>query len=102
MGEGSRADGVEERAMGRTRTTLIAAAIAVVTWTISSQQRPTAWADPPHPPTTHAVAAALAPADAMQKLREGNQRFVNQKATNAHRDVSRRNEIATAQHPFAV
>jgi len=57
-------------------------------------------ADPPHQAAAHAE--GVAPADAMVKLREGNERFVKQKAMSAHRDAARREEIAKGQHPFAV
>lgn len=39
---------------------------------------------------------------AMKKLVEGNKRFVTGKAINPDRDKKRREEIASAQHPFVV
>lgn len=66
----------------------------------------------PSPPQAHASPAATAPAatqpapvapdDAMRRLRDGNQRFVQQRATHAHHDAARRAELAQAQHPFAI
>src|SRR5206468_3976245 len=44
----------------------------------------------------------VAPADAMRRLREGNERFVEQKETTAQRDALRREQVATGQHPFAI
>jgi carbonic anhydrase len=38
----------------------------------------------------------------MRQLREGNERFVSQRATSGHRDAARRDEVAKGQHPFAV
>src|SRR3954454_4096472 len=51
-------------------------------------------------PSTHKAASASA--DAMRKLREGNERFVNQTTTAARRDAARREQVAYAQHPFAI
>jgi carbonic anhydrase len=86
--------------MRRLRVTLLAASIGLAGWMIASRQRPVALADTPH--HEPAGAGAVTPADAIRKLREGNERFVNQKLTNPERDASRREEVAKGQHPFAV
>src|SRR4051794_31486540 len=89
--------------MDRRLVPLVAAAVGMMAWTMFLRQRPAAVAaDPPHQGAPHAAADVVAPAEAMQKLREGNGRFVDQKATSAHRDAARREEIAKGQHPFAV
>ena len=88
--------------MGRMSVPLVAAAILLMAWTMILQQRPLALAaDPPHQAAAHAP-EGVAPADAMMKLREGNERFVKQKAAGSHRDAAWRMEIAKGQHPFAV
>jgi len=86
--------------MKRIESTWLVAAIGVAGWTAFSQLRPLASAETPHETSAHA--AAVAPADAMRRLKEGNERFVNEKATTARHDASRREEIAKGQHPFAV
>ncbi|HEX3357114.1 MAG TPA: carbonic anhydrase [Tepidisphaeraceae bacterium] len=53
-------------------------------------------------PAAAAHAASVSPDDAMQRLRDGNGRFVAEKMTKSHQDASRREELATGQHPFAV
>ena len=42
------------------------------------------------------------PDEALQKLMEGNRRFVNGKAENPHRDMVRIEEVAAGQEPFAA
>ena len=77
--------------MGRTLAGFVAAAVGMMAWTMFLRQRPVAVAaDPPHQDASHAAAAIVAPADAMRQLREGNGRFVDQKANSAHRDAARR------------
>src|SRR3954469_7916942 len=90
----------KEPSMRHLKAMLLAAVLGVAGWTMFARQHPAAVADTPH----HAAgeAAAVAPADAMRKLKEGNERFVNQKLTNTERDTARREEIAKGQHPFAV
>lgn len=46
--------------------------------------------------------ASVTPDEATRRLREGNERFVQQRATNAHHDAARRTELAQTQHPFAI
>src|SRR4051794_694785 len=89
--------------MRRTGASLLAAALGLAGGAIVSRERPAAWADAPHAPAAHAGGAeAVTPADAMRQLREGNERFVGQRATSGHRDAARRDEVAKGQHPFAV
>src|SRR5438045_7799834 len=42
------------------------------------------------------------PDEALQRLMEGNQRYVANKSTNLNESESRRIEVAKAQHPFAT
>jgi len=44
----------------------------------------------------------LTPDTALQKLLEGNERFVTQKRTNPHQDLERLTEVAESQAPFAA
>jgi carbonic anhydrase len=44
----------------------------------------------------------LPPDVALQRLKDGNQRFVEGKATHGHQQADRRAEIAMAQNPFAI
>ncbi|MBL1176957.1 carbonic anhydrase [Pantanalinema sp. GBBB05] len=46
--------------------------------------------------------AALSPDAALQKLLEGNQRFVKQESQHPHQSQARLLEVAQAQHPFAT
>jgi carbonic anhydrase len=85
--------------MGRIKTALLAGVMGVATWAMFSRPQPFVLADAPHQPT---AVTLVAPAEAMQRLRDGNERFVDQKASTAQRDASRRVEIAKGQHPFAV
>ena len=55
-------------------------------------------APPVHPP----VSPSVAPEVAMDRLMEGNARFVAYRASPARRDPVRRMEVAAAQHPFAT
>ena len=52
--------------------------------------------------TGAATQPVVAPDQAMSKLREGNERFCEQVATNPHHDPARRSEVSHGQHPFAV
>ncbi|HEY8571924.1 carbonic anhydrase [Phenylobacterium sp.] len=54
---------------------------------------PAAPAHPPVPP--------VAPEEAMNRLMEGNARYVAYRASSARRDPGRRIEVAAVQHPFA-
>jgi carbonic anhydrase len=40
--------------------------------------------------------------EALQRLKDGNQRFVEGKAAHPHQQADRRAEIAKSQHPFAI
>jgi carbonic anhydrase len=80
------------------RITLLAVALGVAGLVTLCLQRPVALADALEP----AHAEPVAPADALRRLRDGNERFVNQKATASHNDGARREEVAKVQHPFAI
>lgn len=85
--------------MNSTRKILFAIAVALAAWAFLSARPFAASADAPN----HAAADHLvAPAEAMQRLREGNERWVNTKPANDHKDSARREELANGQHPFAV
>lgn len=47
-------------------------------------------------------AVAVPAATALQKLDDGNKRFVKERMTHTDQSAARRQEIATGQHPFAV
>ncbi|NEP59793.1 MAG: carbonic anhydrase [Symploca sp. SIO2G7] len=53
----------------------------------------------PQPAVAH---NEMSPKDALQRLMEGNQRFVNRIAKNPRRDIVRMAEVATSQKPFAA
>ena len=85
--------------MNSTRKILFAIAVALAAWAFLSARPFAASADAPN----HAAAGhVVAPAEAMQRLREGNERWVNTKPANDHKDSARREELARGQHPFAV
>jgi len=46
--------------------------------------------------------AAIGPGAAIQRLMEGNKRFVEQKSKHPHEAVDWRSELESGQHPFAV
>jgi carbonic anhydrase len=46
--------------------------------------------------------AAVAPADALARLKAGNQRFVTGKLQHPRQGTKRRTELATGQRPFAI
>jgi len=46
--------------------------------------------------------AKVAPADALARLKAGNQRFVAGKLQHPHQNPKRRTELATGQRPFAI
>ena len=46
--------------------------------------------------------AVTGPDDALQRLLDGNQRYVNNKAVDPNQSENRRIEVATGQHPFAT
>ncbi|MCE2995819.1 MAG: carbonic anhydrase [Cyclobacteriaceae bacterium] len=52
--------------------------------------------------TTSNGQGAVTPTEALQRLKEGNQRFVNGQSTKPRQDFSRIKEVATAQFPFAT
>jgi carbonic anhydrase len=53
-------------------------------------------------PPSQASVEELTPEQALQKLLQGNRRFVRQKRAYPHQSQSRLQEVATAQHPFAT
>jgi carbonic anhydrase len=54
-------------------------------------------------PTNHAEQQAkVAPGDALQRLKAGNQRFVAGKLQHPNQSPKRRTELATGQRPFAI
>jgi carbonic anhydrase len=48
------------------------------------------------------VPSSVSPADALQRLKEGNQRFVAGKPLHQRQNAARRAELVSAQHPFAA
>lgn len=44
----------------------------------------------------------LSPDEALQRLKEGNQRYVSGKVVHPNQTVERRQEVAQSQHPFAI
>ena len=50
----------------------------------------------------HADAPKVSPADALARLKAGNQRFVAGKLQHPHQDSKRRAELAKGQQPFAI
>jgi carbonic anhydrase len=44
----------------------------------------------------------ITPSEALLRLKEGNQRFINGKSTKPRQDFNRIKEVATAQYPFAT
>jgi carbonic anhydrase len=44
----------------------------------------------------------ISPNEALLRLKEGNQRFINGKSTKPRQDFNRIKEVATAQYPFAT
>jgi carbonic anhydrase len=54
-------------------------------------------------PTQHAEQPAkVAPAEALARLKAGNQRFIAGKLQHPHQNPKRRTELATGQRPFAI
>jgi carbonic anhydrase len=64
-----------------------------------AQNTETKTAASPAPP---AVSATLTPDQVLQRLLDGNQRYVAGKPTHPDQSVERRSELATGQTPFAV
>lgn len=56
---------------------------------------------PPPAPSHPAELAGVAPDEAMQRLIDGNKRYVSGFVRDQGRDAERRLSVATAQHPFA-
>lgn len=54
------------------------------------------------PAAGHEAAAALSPKEALEKLKEGNARFVNDADACAANLASRRTELVAGQHPWAI
>lgn len=50
----------------------------------------------------HAAAPTITPEEALQKLVEGNQRFVSGQVRHAHQAADWRSHLTTGQHPFAT
>ncbi|NKX50453.1 carbonic anhydrase [Arthrobacter deserti] len=48
------------------------------------------------------MATTMTPAQAWQKLREGNERFVAGSSNHPNQDASRRNSLVSQQNPFAI
>lgn len=93
----------------RTRQASVLAVFVIGTATFAMilRPRPSVLADPPnHGTATQGAAdkqaASVAPEEALRRLRDGNQRFVQQAATRLHQDADRRQEVAAGQHPFAI
>jgi len=84
----------------RIRTYLVTTAVGVAAWTmfLRPSSIPMARADESH----EEPKATVTPDQAMKRLREGNERFVEQKANKEHQDAARRDEVAKGQHPFAI
>jgi len=80
---------------------LLVIAIGLASWALISAEQPRASADAPHAASDHA-ADVVAPAEAMHRLVDGNERFVRQKMAAAHQDASRREALAKGQRPFAI
>jgi carbonic anhydrase len=72
-------------------TLLLMTAIGMASWAALAEE-----------PQHGSDAATVAPAEAMHRLVDGNQRFVQQKMTAAHQDAARRETLAKGQRPFAI
>lgn len=48
------------------------------------------------------LAQQTSPDDALTRLKQGNERFVQGKSIRPHQDLNRIKEVATSQHPFAT
>jgi len=68
-------------------TLLLVAVIGVASWALFWVSRLNASADAPHEGSGEVT---IAPAEAMHRLVDGNERFARQKMTAAHHDASRR------------
>lgn len=55
-----------------------------------------------HAPARAANPTSLSPDEALQRLLDGNQRFLEQHLESPHRSPKRLSEIAKAQHPYAT
>lgn len=89
----------------------LVAALALLPWNItpvtaSDAKKPATQIAAVVRPATHAVAATTTPAinpdQALQKLVEGNKRFVASATSHPNQTAARRTEIAGGQHPFAA
>ena len=80
-------------------TLLLVAVIGVASWALFWVSRLNASADAPHEGSGEVT---IAPAEAMHRLVDGNERFARQKMTAAHHDASRREALANGQRPFAI
>lgn len=52
--------------------------------------------------STHGMVSGKSPRESLEQLRQGNQRFVDNKMTAPRRDDKTRSELAAAQKPFAI
>lgn len=85
------------------RTALVAMAalscVILPTWTAAARAvEPAPQAAAEH----HAPASAVTPQQALDRLKEGNARFVAGKPLHPHQNTERRAGLLTTQHPFAV
>ncbi|HSJ01240.1 MAG: carbonic anhydrase [Verrucomicrobium sp.] len=72
----------------------IAAALVAALYTVGQSAEPAA----PHA----AEEAAATPAEALARLKTGNEHFVSNKVEHPHQTVQWRTTLATGQHPFAI
>ncbi|WP_416385078.1 carbonic anhydrase [Tersicoccus mangrovi] len=54
------------------------------------------------PVTSPSSSGQVGPAEAWQRLADGNQRFVSDQSRHPNQDAARRTALVNAQHPFAV
>jgi carbonic anhydrase len=83
---------------------LVASLVCFPLWAAAAEDHPVA-----EPTATEAPAAvdkkkalALSNAQALQRLMEGNARYLAGKAVHPRQDASRRSEVANSQKPFAI
>ena len=80
-------------------TCLLVTVIGVATGAMLFAPRSGASAGGPHGASDEPT---VAPAEAMHRLVDGNERFVHQTMTAAHQDAARREALAKGQRPFAI
>ena len=81
----------------RTTSTALFLALALLPWCGAS-----APAAETKAPADHAVAAIAGPDEAMEKLVQGNKRFVSNSVLHPNQTAARRTEVVGGQHPFAA